>query len=121
MANTYKRMGYAYTTMQDLQGARTSYENALGQYEKLSKIDPNDQKLPRDIAIVSQTIGQTYLDEAKKDNKKENLQKGLGWIEKSLNLLLELKAKGSLAEFDNKLISEIEAQVAEIKAAISKS
>jgi serine/threonine protein kinase len=121
MANTYKRMGYAYTTMQDLQGARTSYENALGQYEKLSKIDPNDQKLPRDIAIVSQTIGQTYLDEAKKSNKKENLQKGLGWIEKSLKLLLELKTKGSLAEFDNKLISEIEAQVAETKAAISKS
>jgi eukaryotic-like serine/threonine-protein kinase len=120
IAGTHKRMGYAQTTMKDHAGSRRSFQNALGQYENLAASDPNDKKIPREIAIVSQTIGKTYIAAAEESDKKANLQNALEWDEKSHKLLLELKANGTLPEFDNKLITEIETEIAEIKAKLAK-
>ena len=120
IAGTHKRMGYAQTTMKDHAGSRRSFQNALGQYENLAASDPNDKKIPREIAIVSQTIGKTYAAAAEESDKKTNLQNALEWDEKSHKLLLELKANGTLPEFDNKLITEIETEIAEIKAKLGK-
>jgi eukaryotic-like serine/threonine-protein kinase len=121
IAGTLKRIGYAQTTMKDHEGSRQSFQNALQQYEQLAVSDPNDKKIPRDIAIVSQTIGKTYIAAAEKSDKKANLQKALEWDEKSHKLLLELKANGTLPDFDNKLITEVETEIAEIKAKLAKS
>lgn len=57
--------------------------NALRQYEQLAASNPNDEKIPREIAIVSQTIGKTYF-AAAQGNKTENLYKALEWNEKAL-------------------------------------
>lgn len=120
IAGTHKRMGYAQTTMKDHNGSRASFENALRQYEQLITLDPNDKKLPREIAIVSQTIGKTYVAAAETSEKKQNLSKALEWEEKSLSKLLELKSNGTLPDFDNKLIAEVETEIADIKAKLGK-
>lgn len=120
IANTYKRIGYAYTTMKDPVGARDSFQNALRQYERLAAADPNDSKLPRDIAIVSQTIGQTYLAAAENSDRRENLRRALTWIEKSRRILLDLKRSGQLPEYDDKLIAEIEKEIADTKARLGE-
>lgn len=117
IAGTYKRMGYAQTTMKDYKGSRESFQNALRQYEQLAALDPNDEKLPREIAIVSQTIGNTYIAGS---SKAAHLHKALEWNEKSLALLLEMKEKGTLPKFDDKLIADIEAQIADIKIKLKK-
>ena len=121
IAGTFKRMGYAQTTMKDYENSRRNFQNALEQYEYLSVLDPNDEKIPREIAIVSQTIGETYIAASAKNNKIENLQEGLEWVEKSYKLLSQMKAAGTLPEFDDKLIAEVKAQLDDIKNKLGKN
>ena len=116
IANTFKRMGYAQATMKNFAGSEKSFQNALNEYKKLAVSDPNDNKVTREIAVVSQIIGETYLLAAEESGKTENLNKALKWHEKSLELMMQMKADKSLPATDDKLIEKIQTQIAQIES-----
>ena len=107
----YTRLGDARHQLGDLHGALEAFTRSVASFERVYQADSQNTAARRDSAQAYKNIGNIHHDFAgtlAEPDRQTHLQAARHNYQLALDILHLLKARGSLAEFDQKLLEELQ-------------
>ncbi len=120
IANIRFKMGEAYFEMKDYELALTSFEKSKEEFRAVVDLDPKYRFAIRTIHLTTLSIADAYAAFAEKRNDKELYRKALENYQDALKGFTEMKNEGKLADYDDKLFTEIETGVKKVESRLGK-
>ncbi|MEK6289610.1 MAG: serine/threonine-protein kinase [Acidobacteriota bacterium] len=120
-AEIHNGMGNAMMKANDLSEAMKSYRRALAIFEKLSSEDPAEAMKRRELARSCSNLGNVYAILASKspgNQRIENWREARSNYQKSLDILLDMRNRGTLPAVESGEPEKIAAEIARCDAAL---
>lgn len=114
ISRVFMHLGIAKYNRGDRNNALADYRKAAGTLENIIKSDAKSSTAARNLSIVYDYIGDVYRDFAQKaagGARQTNIDQARESYRRSLDILQELKAQNSLAEYDNKFLEKMKGKV----------
>jgi serine/threonine protein kinase len=110
----YTRLGDARHQLGDLHGALEAFTRSVASFEQVYQADAQNTAARRDSAQAYKNIGNVHRDLAgtvAEPVRQTHLQAAQHHYRLALDILHQLKAQGAFAQFDQKLLEELQAAV----------
>ncbi|MDQ4120629.1 MAG: protein kinase [Acidobacteriota bacterium] len=112
LGRAFTRLGDARYKQRDFAGSLEAFEKSALMFEQTAQADSQNTLSRRDAAQAYKNVGNIYRDLAKGSRGGEYSDKAKAAYQKALDILLQLDARGALAEVDRrKLLEEIKAAI----------
>ncbi len=114
------KIGEAYAELKDFEAALDILKQSKENFQTVVELDPKYKFAIRTIHLTTLTIADVYAKFAEKRNDKELYRKALENYQSAFKGFTEMKSKGEIGEYDNKLFPEIEAKIKKVKSKSGK-
>ena len=123
-ADIHNGIGNAMMKANNLSEAMKSYRRALAIFEKLSSEDPTEAMKRRELARSYSNLGNAYAVLASKspgNQRIENWREARSNYQKSLDILLDMRSRGTLASSESGEPEKVAAEIARLDAALKEN
>ncbi len=110
------KIGEAYAGLKDYQDALDILKQSKENFQTVIEIDPKYRFAIRTIHMTTLTIADSYSGFAEKRKDKELYRKALESYQSALKGFTEMKSRGEIGEYDNKLFIEMETKIKQIES-----